>query len=161
MLREYTLTDGSPVPDSPATTQPVGAYELIPLDHLIDSSTNPRRSMSDEGLDELADSIASTGVLQPILVRLLTVEQMDVLATHEIVCGHRRTRAARLAGLDAIPCIVREMDDDDVRIAQLTENLQREGVHPIDEGEALANLLAAGAKADARRCIKDCRRQSA
>lgn len=148
MLREYTLTDGSPVPDSPATTQPVGAYELIQLDHLIESSTNPRRSMSDQGLDELANSIASTGVLQPILVRPLTSDQLDVLATHEIVCGHRRTRAARLAGLDAIPCIVREMDDDDVRIAQLTENLQREGVHPIEEGEALANLLAAGAKAD-------------
>ncbi|MDP4300377.1 ParB/RepB/Spo0J family partition protein [Leptothrix discophora] len=109
--------------------------QRLPLSLLIDSPSNPRRSYPD--LQELADNIQANGLLQPIVVR-----EVRHSTGHEIVFGHCRVRAARLAGLDEIDCLVREMSDDEVAIAQLSENAARADVHPIEEADALARLMA-------------------
>lgn len=113
---------------------------LLALEALRESPTNPRQTFSDAGLAELAESIKAQGVLQPILAR--PVFDDDPEHTHEIVFGHRRFRAARLAGMRQVPAIVRFMSGEEVALAQLHENLEREDVHPIEEGEAYARLMA-------------------
>lgn len=113
----------------------------LALASLRESPTNPRKTFGDAGLAELADSIKSQGVLQPIVVRPLGQGDRDIRHTHEIVFGHRRSRAARLAGLEQVPVIVRAMSDEAAAIAQLHENLEREDVHPIEEGDAYRALM--------------------
>ncbi len=112
------------------------AVSLLSLDLLLESPTNPRKTFDDAGLQELADSITSQGLLQPIVVRPITGS-----ANYEIVFGHRRYRAALLAELNYLPCIVRPMTDQAASIAQLHENLEREDVHPIEEAEAFRRLM--------------------
>lgn len=113
----------------------------IPLEQLHESPFNPRKTYT--GLDELAASIRTEGVLQPIVVRPRFTNPLrdDVIDGYEVVFGHRRLRAAELAGLAAIPCIVRSMSHLEARRAQLTENIQRADVHPIEEAEAFAELI--------------------
>jgi len=113
--------------------------QLIALADLRESPSNPRRSYNEAALHELADSIISQGVMSPIIVRELA--QLDVEHTHEIVFGHRRARAARRAGLQAIPAIVRDMSDEQAALAQIHENLHRADVHPVEEAEAFAALM--------------------
>ncbi|QOR55211.1 MAG: hypothetical protein SHS37scaffold296_28 [Burkholderiales phage 68_11] len=115
-------------------------YTLVSTEpgKLLDSPTQPRKAYSAAALQELADSIASQGVLQAILVRQRPGAAKGIL---EVVCGHRRTRAARLAGLAEIPAIVREMTDAEAATAQIHENLQREDVTPLEEAAAFAQLL--------------------
>jgi ParB/RepB/Spo0J family partition protein len=110
----------------------------IPLTHLSESPTNPRKYYDEAALQELAASIVERGVLQPILVR----PQAD--DHYEIVAGHRRTRAAALAGKVEIEAVVRELSDEEVFEIQLIENLQREDLTPLEEGESYAALDAAG-----------------
>lgn len=104
----------------------------IPLAKLVESPTNPRKTF--EGLDELAASIREKGVLQPIGVR----RRGDLF---EIVFGHRRARAAAIAGLTAIPCLVYELDDRQAAEVQVIENVQRADVHPLEEADGYAALL--------------------
>lgn len=103
---------------------------------LLDSPTNPRTYYGQAALAELADSIRSQGVIQPILARPLPGQ-----LRHEIVVGHRRTRAARLAGLETIPAIVRHMSDEEATTFQIHENLQREDVTPLEEAEGFSRLV--------------------
>lgn len=119
--------------NEPSTS--VGQLALLSLKKLHESSSNPRSAFSAESLEELAASIRTHGVLQPILVR-------PIAGGWEIIAGARRTRAAARAGLSAIPSRIVEMTDQDVREAQIVENLQREDVHPLDEAEAYERLLA-------------------
>jgi ParB/RepB/Spo0J family partition protein len=104
----------------------------IPLDELVDSPFQPRTTYNQASLEELALTMKPpTGrVQQPIVVRVVGDK-------NEIVFGHRRTRGARLAQLQTIPAIVREMTDQEVKLAQIVENLQREGVSAVDEAEAM------------------------
>lgn len=95
---------------------------------------NLRAAYDEHALAELADSIRAHGILQPILVR-------PVNGAFELVCGHRRFRAARLAGLDQIPVVVRELGDQEVLEIQVIENLQREGLHALDEAEGYSLLM--------------------
>ena len=91
----------------------------------------------DEGkLSELADSIKSQGVIQPILVRQLPA------GNYEIVAGERRWRASQLAGLDEVPVVVRELEDRTVIAMALIENIQREDLNPLEEAEALQRLIS-------------------
>jgi ParB/RepB/Spo0J family partition protein len=116
------------------------------------SPTNPRkrRGLDIDSLNALASSIKAQGLVQPILVRTLPGHRTEEtfrdredgrpLPTYELVCGERRTRAARLAGLDAIPMIVRDLDDDAALELQLVENIEREDLDPIEEAEGFELL---------------------
>jgi ParB/RepB/Spo0J family partition protein len=137
-------------PTQPEHTQPAQAFEHLRLFELCRSPTNPRRTFDEAKLQEMADSIAKHGVIQPILVRPWPAEQAlptpldDVsspLPKFEVIAGERRFRAARLAGLDAIPANIRQLTDNEVLEIQIVENLQREEVHPIEEAEGYQTLM--------------------
>lgn len=99
--------------------------EAVPLDSIDPNPDQPRRAFPEESLRELADSIRSSGVVQPILVR-------RVDSRYQLVVGERRWRAARLAGLDRIQAVVRELTDREALELALTENLLREDLNPLD-----------------------------
>lgn len=119
------------------------------LDQLHESPFNPRKIFDETALQELATDIKATGrVLQPLLVRpripplsALLADAADATLGHEVVFGHRRLRAAQLAGLDVVPCMIRTMSDDEAMRAQISENLQRTDVHPIEEAEGFQALI--------------------
>lgn len=110
-------------------------YLVLALSLLRESVTNPRKSFDD--LEELAASIREKGVLQPLGVRRRAGDAL----LFEIVFGHRRFRAAAMAGLTAIPCLVLELDDRQTAEVQVIENLQRADVHPLEEADGYAALL--------------------
>lgn len=107
---------------------------MVEIASLRFNERQPRRYFDDEGLAELASSIARRGVLEPVLVRQ-TPEGLELIA------GERRTRAARLAGLDHIPAIVLEVDDHAALEISIMENLQREDLNAVEETEAVLRLL--------------------
>lgn len=124
---------------SPTTIRDISLYLIQP------SRLNPRKTIDKDSLRELADNIARQGLLQPITVRPVDYDVIDQHGSahgveYEIVCGERRYRACSLLALDTIPCIVRDMTDDEALDAMITENLQRVDVDPIEEAEAF-NLL--------------------
>lgn len=96
----------------------------------------PRKEMNQERLKELADSISAQGIVQPVVVR----PQADGL--YEIIAGERRWRAAQLAGLNEVPVIVRQLNDQAALAIALIENIQREDLNPLEEAEALQRLVA-------------------
>ncbi len=110
----------------------------IPLAKLLASKTNPRKRFDDKKLSELAESIKSQGILQPILVRGI---EFPLAINYEIIAGERRYRAAKLAGLSEMPCIVRKLTDTQVLHAQVIENLQRDDLHKLEEAEGYERLL--------------------
>ena len=109
-------------------------YSNVPLTMLQESPTNPRRHFDEAFLKELAESIRSNGLLQPLLVR-------PVNEHLEIVFGAQRYRAAQIAESETVPVRIREMTDAQVLEAQLVENLQRRDVHPMEEAEGFRALL--------------------
>jgi ParB family chromosome partitioning protein len=111
-------------------------YRELPLALLNESKTNPRRVFDDVSLRELAASIRSQGVLSPLLVRPLTENGF------EIVAGARRYRAAQMAEAVTVPVRIKQMSDAEVLEAQLVENLIRAEIHPMEEAEGFARLLA-------------------
>ncbi len=111
-------------PDSP--TRSVGV-RIVQIDHIEPNPEQPRLVFEPEALNELAASIREHGVLQPILVRPLGPN------TYQIVAGERRWRASRLAGLETIPALIEEIDDDTALEIAIIENLQREDLTPLDE----------------------------
>jgi len=116
------------------------------------SPLNPRKTFDQAGIEELAESIRLQGLLQPITVRPVytdvldgaTSEVLSTVTSYEIVCGERRYRAVALIGSETIPCIVREMTDEEAFDAMITENLQRKDVDPIEEAFAFAQLYERG-----------------
>lgn len=108
---------------------------------LRESPFNHRRTFNQTKLAELAESIKQVGILQPIVVRELPSEQQDIWVRYEIVAGHRRYRAAQLADLAEVPVVVSTMNEEQARIAQLTENVQREDVSPIEEANGYRALM--------------------
>lgn len=106
----------------------------IPVDLLQRGKYQPRRDMNDEALEELAQSILKQGVMQPIVVRPLSGNR------YEIIAGERRWRASQIAGLEDIPAIVKEVEDDAAIAMSLIENIQRENLNPIEEAAALLRL---------------------
>ncbi|ART64696.1 ParB/RepB/Spo0J family partition protein [Kushneria marisflavi] len=112
--------------------------ERLPLGELTRGRYQPRREMQPERLEELAASIRTRGVMQPIVVRPLPEGSA---ARYEIIAGERRWRAAQMAELDVIPAVVRELDDETALALALIENIQREDLNPIEETIALKRLM--------------------
>ena len=112
-------------------------YSSLPVDVLAPSPFQPRQDMNPERLSELADSIRSRGVLQPLLVR----PDPEKAGHYQIIAGERRWRASQLAGLHSVPVHIRELDDTDAMAAALVENLQRADLNPIEEAEGLQRLV--------------------
>jgi ParB family chromosome partitioning protein len=112
-----------------------GYLREVPLDSVAPNPRQPRGTFDDDTLAELAASIREVGLLQPIIVR----EQED--SRYELVMGERRWRAARLAGLDAVPAIVRTVPDTDLLRDALLENLHREQLNALEEAAAYAQML--------------------
>ncbi|MGX9459746.1 ParB/RepB/Spo0J family partition protein [Shewanella sp. A14] len=107
----------------------------LDLDLLLPGKYQPRKDMSPEALEELAESIRAQGVIQPIVIR-------KVSNTHyEIIAGERRWRAAQLAKLDKVPCIIKQVADDAAVAIALIENIQREDLNAMEEAIALQRLL--------------------
>ncbi len=109
----------------------------LPVASLTPNPHQPRRHFADVQLDELAQSIKSQGVLQPILVRPLPGTEAE---QYEIVAGERRWRAAQKAGLTEVPVVVRELNDRETLVLALLENLQREDLNPMEEARGMARL---------------------
>ena len=108
----------------------------IPLSQIESCRAQPRKSFDQEKLEELADSIRQHGVIQPLTVRKLSS------GYYQIIAGERRWRAARLAGLDEVPAVVIEADDQKAMELAMIENLQREDLNPMEEAEGFRALVA-------------------
>ena len=119
-----TATDGSHIPHS------------LALDVLQPGKYQPRTRMDEGALAELAESIRSQGVMQPILVRSVGT------ARYEIIAGERRVRAAALAGLTEVPVLVREVPDESAAVMALIENIQREDLNPLEEAQGVQRLIS-------------------
>ena len=111
------------------------APSSLPLDVLVPGQYQPRTRMDEGALFELAESIKAQGVMQPILVRPLAGGK------YEIIAGERRSRAARLAGLDQVPVLVREVPDQSALAMALIENIQREDLNPLEEAQGIRRLI--------------------
>jgi ParB family chromosome partitioning protein len=114
----------------------------ISLDLLERGRYQPRIDMRQEALEELAISIRNQGVIQPIVVRPLAAPAAGHPQRYEIIAGERRWRAAKIAGLTTIPCVVRRVPDDAAIAIALIENIQRENLNPLEEARALERLIA-------------------
>ena len=119
-----------------AEPQPGEVLRKLQIDLLQPGKYQPRREMDEAKLSELSESIKAQGVIQPILVRQVAGGK------YEIVAGERRWRASRLAGLDEVPVVVRELEDRTVIAMALIENIQREDLNPLEEAEALQRLIS-------------------
>ena len=113
----------------------------LPVDLLQRGKYQPRVDMRAETLGELADSIKSRGLVQPILVRPLPRPSLSESQRYEIIAGERRWRAAQMAGLAEIPAVIRDVPDEDAVAMALIENIQREDLNPLEEARALLRLI--------------------
>jgi ParB family chromosome partitioning protein len=111
-----------------------GTLRHLPIEWLQRGTYQPRRDMSDDALEELANSIRAQGVMQPVVVRPIGPE------SYELIAGERRWRASQLVGLDSIPAVIRNVADEDAIAMALIENIQRENLNPIEEAMALQRL---------------------
>jgi ParB family chromosome partitioning protein len=109
----------------------------LPLSRLRPGRYQPRTRMDEGSLYELAESIKSQGVMQPVLVRPLGAGSSD----YEIIAGERRFRAAKLAGLDVVPVLVKPVPDEAAAVMALIENIQREDLNPLEEAQGLQRLV--------------------
>jgi ParB family chromosome partitioning protein len=146
LLGSPALLDADPAEDADTPTMPARSprdHELanLPVDLLQRGRYQPRVDMRPESLQELADSIRAQGVVQPIVVRPLTVTQAMEPVRYEIIAGERRWRAAQMAGLHEIPAIIRRVPDDAAIAMSLIENIQRENLNPLEEARALDRLI--------------------
>ncbi len=116
-----------------------GQPASLRLDDLVPGLYQPRTRMDEGALYELAESIKAQGIMQPILVRQLA--QGDNAGKYEIIAGERRFRAARLAGLDSVPVLVRDVTDQAAAAMALIENMQREDLNPLEEAQGLQRLI--------------------
>ena len=130
---------------TPATRTPSpGTFATIALDRITPSLTNPRKTFDPAKLQDLAESIRSSGVHQPVVVRSLPGSRLadtDRTVQYELVVGERRLRASILAGVDTIPAIVRTLSDNEVLEVQCVENLQRDDLAPLEEAEGYDHLM--------------------
>ena len=117
-----------------------GAPSALPVTQLQPGKYQPRTRMDEGALNELADSIRSQGIMQPVLVRPLVPVNGEL--RYEIIAGERRFRAAKLAGLEVIPVLVRAVDDQTAAAMALIENIQREDLNPLEEAHGIHRLIA-------------------
>lgn len=117
------------------TYMETGRVVFLPARSISPNPAQPRKIFREEALDELADSIRQHGILQPLSVRRSG-------GGYVLIAGERRLRAAQLAGITDIPCIIMAMDDKESGMAALVENLQRQDLDFIEEAEGIARLLS-------------------
>ena len=110
-------------------------FKLINVSSIFANLQQPRKNFEKDELQDLAASIKSKGILQPIVVRKKNED------SYEIIVGERRWRAAQIAGIHEIPALVKEMNDDEVIQAALIENIQRANLNPVEEARAYQNIL--------------------
>jgi ParB family chromosome partitioning protein len=115
---------------------------VLRLDQMVAGTYQPRTRMDEGALYELAESIKAQGIMQPILVRRLEPDlAAQKHAEYEIIAGERRFRAARLAGLDSVPVLVRDVANEAAAAMSLIENIQREDLNPLEEAQGLQRLI--------------------
>jgi ParB/RepB/Spo0J family partition protein len=127
-------------PGAKQKTKPVPGARLIPIGQVSPDDGQPRKRFDKEKLEELAASIKSKGVIEPITVLYSDNGQ------YRIITGERRYKASKMAGLKEIPCIIRQVSEQDILTIQLIENLQRENLNPVEEALALKKLMDNGTK---------------
>jgi ParB family chromosome partitioning protein len=130
-----TAADGG----SDASSANPGLPASLLLSDMVPGAYQPRTRMDEGALYELAESIKAQGIMQPILVR--RVGQGANAGKYEIIAGERRFRAARLAGLDSVPVLVRDVPDEAAAAMSLIENIQREDLNPLEEAHGLQRLV--------------------
>jgi ParB family chromosome partitioning protein len=130
------VSSNGPGPSS--LTSPGLSASLRLLD-MVAGQYQPRTRMDEGALYELAESIKAQGIMQPILVRRLSSGPND--GKYEIIAGERRFRAAKLAGLDSVPVLVRDVPDEAAAAMSLIENIQREDLNPLEEAQGLNRLV--------------------
>jgi len=110
-------------------------FQHIPIDNLQGGQYQPREDMGEEGLAELAASIQSQGLIEPLVIREI------VPGHYEIIAGERRWRAARLAGLSEVPCLIGQYTDEQACAMTLIENIQRQDLNPVEEAQGYRRLM--------------------
>ncbi len=125
------------MPDKPEHTGPAAPIRTLPVDHLEPGPFQPRTSFNPDSLAELVASIQAQGILQPLLARPHPTQPKHF----QIIAGERRWRAAQQAGLHEVPVLVRDLSDADAMAASLVENLQRQDLNAIEEGEGFRRLI--------------------
>jgi ParB family chromosome partitioning protein len=128
---------GPKVADAAAGSAPT----TLRLSQLHTGRYQPRTRMDEGSLYELAESIKSQGVMQPVLVRPVAGGSGAAANGYEIIAGERRVRAARLAGLDEVPVLVKNVPDEAAAVMALIENIQREDLNPLEEAQGLQRLV--------------------
>jgi len=128
----HAAGDGGP-------SAPNATPSQLPLTDMVPGMYQPRTRMDEGALYELAASIKAQGIMQPILVRKL--DAGDHAGRYEIIAGERRFRAAKLAGLDHVPVLVRDVPDEAAAAMALIENIQREDLNPLEEAQGLQRLI--------------------
>jgi len=127
----------------PKVEEPVadaaGLPHSLQLEEMVAGQYQPRTRMDEGALYELAESIKAQGIMQPILVRRLAAGHHA--GKYEIIAGERRFRAARIAGLDSVPVLVRDVADEAAAAMALIENIQREDLNPLEEAQGLSRLV--------------------
>ena len=130
------LGSGDAKNDSSAAEGSSGELRTLGVASIRAGKHQPRRHFDEDLLNELAESIKSQGVLEPVIVREISSGRF------ELVAGERRWRASQLAGLAEIPALVREIDDRSAIAIALIENIQRQNLSPLEEAQSLARLIA-------------------
>ncbi len=132
---------GPKVQDLPAAdmTAETGVPTQLKLDQMVAGMYQPRTRMDEGALYELAESIKAQGIMQPILVRQLA--DGENAGKYEIIAGERRFRASRLAGLESVPVLVRDVPNEAAAAMALIENIQREDLNPLEEAQGLQRLI--------------------
>lgn len=115
-------------------TAQAGGIEYIDINDIKPNSNQPRKTFDEDKLQELAASIEEHGLIQPVVLR-------KVKRGYEIVAGERRWRAARIIGIREIPCIVKELSDEENMLLAIIENMQREDLNPIEEAEGISQMI--------------------
>jgi ParB family chromosome partitioning protein len=121
--------------DDTANDAQKSELKKLPIEFLSPGKYQPRKDMSPDALEELASSIRSQGVIQPIVVRTIGENK------YEIIAGERRWRASQLAQLDVVPCLIKDVPDEAAVAIALIENIQREDLNAMEEAEALDRLM--------------------
>ena len=132
------VQDGENAAPGESASSP-GLPATLSLQDMVPGMYQPRTRMDEGALYELAESIKAQGIMQPILVRRLT--DGEQMGKYEIIAGERRFRAARLAGLDSVPVLVRDVPDEAAAAMALIENIQREDLNPLEEAQGLQRLI--------------------
>jgi len=125
--------------DQTQLSQAAEGLKKLPVEQMVRGRYQPRTEFHEEQLQELADSIGKQGIIQPIIVRSISVDPAK--PKYEIIAGERRWRAAQLAGLPDVPVVVKKYSDEEAIAVSLIENIQREDLNPIEEASSLDRLI--------------------